>query len=91
MVRSVQEIASKGWSTWAMDVCCPKCAHCLWAQKVYETESYYVWAFFYRENHSAPYSKRVWLCPECGAWLTEGGGWPTSGVPEGHQKSNVDL
>ena len=40
MARRVQEIASKGWFTWAMDVCCPKCAHCLWAQKVYETESY---------------------------------------------------
>jgi hypothetical protein len=91
MVRSVQEIASKGWSTWAMDVCCPKCAHCLWAQKVYETESYYVWAFFDNEEHSAPHTERVGLCPECGAWLTEGGGWPTSGVPEGHQKSKVAL
>ena len=87
----MQEIASKGRFTWAMDVYCPKCAHSLWAQRAYIAESYYVWAFFDNEEHSATYTEQVGLCPECGAWLAEGGGWPTSGVPEGHQKSNVDL
>ena len=91
MARSVQEIARKGRFTWAMDIPCPKCAHNLWAEKVYEAESYYVWAFFENEEHSETYSERVGRCPECGAWLTEGGGWPTSGGREGHPKRNIEL
>lgn len=67
-----------------MDVCCPKCAHDLWAKKESVAEHFGMWAFFDRENHSAPYSERVGQCPECGAWLTEGGGWPTSSGREGH-------
>ena len=54
-------------------------------------DTFEVWAFFDGEEHSDTYAKRVGLCPECRAWLTEGGGWPTSSVREGHQKSNVDL
>jgi ribosomal protein S27E len=91
MARSVQEIAHKGQFTWAMDVSCPKCAHRLWAEKVSVAERFDVWTFFDDEEHSDTHAKRVGSCPECGAWLTEGGGWPTSGVREGHQKSNVDL
>ena len=91
MARSVQEIARKGRFTWAMVVSCPKCGHKLWAQKVSVTETFDVWVFFEDGEHSDTYAKRVGLCPECGAWLTEGAGWPTSGVPEGHQKSKVDL
>jgi ssDNA-binding Zn-finger/Zn-ribbon topoisomerase 1 len=90
MARSVQEIARKGRSTWAMDVSCPKCAHRLWAEKVSVAEHFDVWAFFDDEEPSDTHAKRVGLCPECGAWLTQGAGWPTSGVREGHQKSNVD-
>jgi len=74
-----------------MDVSCPKCAHRLWAQKVSVADSFDMWAFFDNEEHSGTHSERVGLCPECGAWLTEGGGWPTRGVREGHQKSNVEL
>jgi len=66
-----------------MDVSCPKCAHSLWAEKVYVAHSFDIWAFFDAVEQSGPYSERVGLCPECGAWLTEGGGWPTSGVREG--------
>ena len=66
-----------------MDVSCPKCAHRLWAEKVYVAHSFDIWAFFAAEKESGTYSERVGLCPECGAWLTEGGGWPTSGVREG--------
>ena len=74
-----------------MDVSCPKCAHDLWAQKVFVADSSDAWVFFDRENHSAPNSKRAGPCPECGAWLTEVGGWPTSGGREGHPKRSVDL
>jgi hypothetical protein len=66
-----------------MDVSCPKCSHRLWAEKVYGADRFGVWAFFAEEEQSDTYSERVGLCPECGAWLTEGGGWPTGGVREG--------
>ena len=91
MARSVQDNASKGRFTWAMDVSCPKCAHRLWAQKVSVADSFDMWAFFDHEEQSGTHSERVGLCPKCGAWLTEGGGWPTRGMPEGHLKRNVDL
>jgi len=74
-----------------MEVSCPKCAHSLWAEKVFVADRFGVWAFFDDEQHSDTYAERVGLCPERGVWLTEGGDWPTSGVREGHQKSNVDL
>ena len=90
MARSVQEIARKGRFTWAMDVSCPKCAHRLWAEKVSVAERFEVWTFFDDEEHSDTSAKRVGLCPECGARVTEGGRWPTSSVREEHQKSNVD-
>ena len=48
-----------------------------------------MWTFFDDEKYSDTYSERVGLCPECGAWLTKGGGWPTSGGREGHLKRNV--
>jgi hypothetical protein len=86
----MQEIARKGRSTWAMDVSCPKCAHRLWAQKLSVAGSFDVWAFFDDEEQSDTYSERVGLCPECGAWLTEGGDWPTSGVREGQPRRNVE-
>jgi ribosomal protein S27E len=90
MARSVQEIAHKGQFTWAMDVSCPKCAHRLWAEKVSVAERFDVWTFFDDEEHSDTHAKRVGSCPECGAWLTEGGGWPTSGGREEHLKRNFD-
>jgi hypothetical protein len=54
MARSVQEIARKGRSTWAMDVSCPKCAHRLWAEKVSVAEHFDVWAFFDDEELATP-------------------------------------
>ena len=91
MARSVQEIARKGRFTWAMDVSCPKCAHRLRAEKLSVAEHFGMWSFLDNEEHSDTYAERVGLCPECGAWLTEGGGWPTGSVREGHLKSNVDF
>jgi hypothetical protein len=76
---------------WAMDVSCPKCSHRLWAEKVPVADSFSVWVFFANEERSDTYADGVGLCPECGAWLTEGGGWPTRGVREGHLKRNVAL
>ena len=77
----------------AMDVSCPKskCERRLWAEKVSVAESFSVWVYFDNEERSDTYAERVGLCPECGAWLTEGGGWPTRGVREGHLKRNVAL
>jgi hypothetical protein len=75
----------------AMDVCCPKCERGLWAEKVYVANTFSVWVFFDNEERSDTYALPVGHCPECGAWLTEGGGWPTRGMPEGHLKRNVDL
>ena len=91
MARSVQEIARNDRFTWAMNVSCPKCAHRLWAEKVSVADRFDVWAFCDDEEYSDTCAERVGLCPECGAWLTEGGGWPTSSMREGHPKSSVDL
>jgi hypothetical protein len=82
MVRSVQDIASIGRFTGAMEVSCPKCAHRLRAQKVSVADNFEVWTFFDNEKQSGTYPERVGLCPECGAWLIEGGGWPMSGGRE---------
>ena len=91
MARSVQEIARKGRFNGAMDVSCPKCAHRLWAEMVSVAERFDMWDFFDAEEPSDNHAERVGLCPECGVWLTEGGGWPTNGVREGHLKRNGDL
>ena len=92
MVRSVQEIGGPVRFTWAMDVSCPKCEHGLSAEKVSVAENFDVWDFFDNEGRSDTYAQRVGNCPECGAWLTEGGGWPTRrGVRERHLERDVDL
>jgi hypothetical protein len=80
-----------GRNGWAMDVSCPKCKRRLWAEKVSVVDTFSVWVFFDNEERSDTYALPVGHCPECGAWLTEGGGWPTRGMPEGHLKRNVDL
>jgi hypothetical protein len=80
-----------GRNGWAMDVSCPKCERRLWAEKVSVADTFSVWVFFDNEERSDTYALPVGHCPEYGAWLTEGGGWPTRGMPEGHLKRNVDL
>jgi hypothetical protein len=74
-----------------MDVSYPKCSHRLWAGKVPVADTFSVWVFFDDEERSDTYALPVGHCPECGAWLTEGGGWLTRGVREEHLKCNVDL
>ena len=71
----------------AMDVSCPKCERRLWAEKVSATDTFSVWVFFDDEEHSDTYAARLGLCPECGAWLTEVGGWPTRRVRDGPQRA----
>jgi hypothetical protein len=69
MAQSMHDLARKGRDIGAMDALCPKCGHCLWAERMPVADRFGVWAYFDDEEQSDTYSERVGRCPGCGAWL----------------------